>query len=94
MTIDGTTSIINRAHLNVADTLVLLASGSTSQAAANGAGIAIQTSSATTQEGREAASARIQYRSSDNHFTASVGFVAPSFTGSLQGTATQAKLAE
>lgn len=94
MTIDGTTSIINRAHLNVADTLVLLASGSTSQAAANGAGIAIQTSSATTQEGREAASARIQYRSSDNHFTASVGFVAPSFTGSLQGTATHAKLAE
>lgn len=97
MTIDGTTSIINRAHLNVADTLVLLASGSTSQAAANGAGIAIQTSSAATQEDREAASARIQYRSSDNHFTASVGFVAPSFTGSLQGnatSATSAKLAE
>lgn len=93
MTIDGTTSIINRAHLNVADTLVLLASGSTSQAAANGAGIAIQTSSAATQEDREAASARIQYRSSDNHFTASIGFVAPSFTGSLQGTATSASFA-
>lgn len=93
MTIDGTTSIINRAHLNVADTLVLLASGSTSRAAANGAGIAIQTASAATQEDREAASARIQYRSSDNHFTASVGFVAPSFTGSLQGTATSASFA-
>ena len=94
MSINGVASVIDQTHLNVADTLVLLASGSTSQAAANGAGIAIQTSSATTQEDREAASARIQYRSSDNHFTASVGFVAPSFTGSLQGTATHAKLAE
>ena len=93
MSINGVASVIDQTHLNVADTLVLLASGSTSQAAANGAGIAIQTSSAATQEDREAASARIQYRSSDNHFTASVGFVAPSFTGSLQGTATSASFA-
>lgn len=93
LTIDGTTTSVNAQNLNVKDKLILVASGSTTQAAANGAGIAIQTASATTQEGREGASARFQYRSSDNRFTASVGIVAPSFTGSLSGTATSASRA-
>ena len=92
--VNGSQTVIKTKNLTVKDKLIEIASGSTTQAAANGAGIAIQTASAATQEGGEAASARIQYRSSDNHFTASIGFVAPSFTGSLQGTATHAKLAE
>ena len=92
--VNGSQTIIKTKNLTVKDKLIEIASGSTSRAAANGAGIAIQTASAATQEDGEAASARIQYRSSDNHFTASIGFVAPSFTGSLQGTATHAKLAE
>lgn len=95
--VSGSQTIINTENLTVKDKLIEIASGSISRAAADGAGIAIQTASAATQEDGEAASARIQYRSSDNHFTASIGFVAPSFTGSLQGTATSAtsaKLAE
>lgn len=95
--VNGSQTVIKTENLTVKDKLIEIASGSNTQEAANGAGIAIQTASAATQEGREAASARIQYRSSDNHFTASIGFVAPSFTGSLQGTATSAtsaKLAE
>ena len=92
--VNGSQTIIKTKNLTVKDKLIEIASGSTSRAAANGAGIAIQTASAATQEDGEAASARIQYRSSDNHFTASIGFVAPSFTGSLQGTATSATSAE
>lgn len=91
--VNGSQTVIKTKNLTVKDKLIEIASGSTTQAAANGAGIAIQTASAATQEGGEAASARIQYRSSDNHFTASIGFVAPSFTGSLQGTATSASFA-
>jgi hypothetical protein len=90
LTVKGTTTAIDATHLNIKDTLILLASGSTTQAAANGAGIAIQTASATTQAAREGAAARFQYRSSDNKFTASVGIVAPSFTGNLTGTASYA----
>ena len=91
--VNGSQTIIKTKNLTVKDKLIEIASGSTSRAAADGAGIAIQTASAATQEDGEAASARIQYRSSDNHFTASIGFVAPSFTGSLQGTATSASFA-
>lgn len=90
LTVKGTTTAIDATHLNIKDTLILLASGSTTQAAANGAGIAIQTASATTQAAREGAAARFQYRSSDNKFTASVGIVAPDFTGNLTGTASYA----
>lgn len=88
LSVKGTTTFIDSTHLNVKDTLVLLASGSTTQAAANGAGIAIQTASATTQAAAEANAARIQYVSSGNKFTASVAFEAPSFTGSLKGNVT------
>lgn len=94
LTVKGTTTAIDATHLNVKDTLILLASGSTTQAAANGAGIAIQTASATTQAAREGAAARFQYRSSDNKFTASVGIVAPDFTGNLTGTASHATKAD
>ena len=91
--VNGSQTVIKTKNLTVKDKLIEIASGSPTPEQADGAGIAIQTASAATQEGREAASARIQYRSSDNHFTASIGFVAPSFTGSLQGTATSASFA-
>lgn len=92
--VSGTTTTVNTSDLVVKDKLILVSSGSTTQALSDGAGIAIQTASAATTAAAEAASARFQYRSSDNHFTASVGIVAPSFTGSLSGKATSAGSAD
>ena len=86
-TVAGTTSYLNTTDLIVKDKLILVSSGSTTQANSDGAGIAIQTASATTVANAEKAAARFQYRSSDNKFTASVGIVAPDFTGNLTGTA-------
>ena len=86
-TVAGTTSYLNTTDLVVKDKLILVSSGSTTQANSDGAGIAIQTASATTVANAEKAAARFQYRSSDNKFTASVGIVAPDFTGNLTGTA-------
>lgn len=85
LTVGGTTTTINAQNLNVKDKLILIASGSTTQAAANGAGIAVSTASV-----GEGGAARIQYLSSGNRFTSSIAFEAPSFTGSLKGTATNA----
>lgn len=92
---NGTASFINTADLVVKDRLILLASGSANTASANGAGIAVQTASATSISGAEAAAARIQYLSAGNKFTSSVRFEAPQigatgFTGSLLGTASRA----
>lgn len=82
LTVQGTTVSIDAQNLNVKDKLILVASGSNTRDAANGAGIAVQTASA-----GEGGAARIQYESAGNRFTSSVNFAAPGFTGSLQGTA-------
>lgn len=82
LTVQGTTVSIDAQNLNVKDKLILVASGSNTKDAANGAGIAVQTASA-----GEGGAARIQYESAGNRFTSSVNFAAPGFTGSLQGTA-------
>ena len=80
LTVKGTTVSIDAQNLNVKDKLILVASGSTTQAAADGAGMAVATASA-----GEGGAARIQYESAGNRFTSSVNFAAPGFTGSLRG---------
>lgn len=81
--VSGTTVSIDAQNLNVKDKLILVASGSNTRAAANGAGIAVPTASA-----GEGGAARIQYESAGNRFTSSVNFAAPGITGSLRGNVT------
>ena len=90
ITVGGSASYVNTVDLLVKDKLILIASGSTDKAAADGAGVAIQTASAATIADAEKGAARIQYVSASNRFTSSVNFQAPTFVGALSGNASTA----